>query len=208
MGVGWESYLRHSPVQVSCQVGFHVGRVKACERAGVDGSKERRSKWNRTSDLKVVCLISLTFPTMGGGGVVDEDAVTADEVGLKGPLERIGVEVAEEDMDEKGGVESILLDSNIGDPFTILAILGGGMTGNGLVSRIRCLLSDHDGRLFIAGTVESSRRNQPRLDSLVNILVRWVSSGDCRWRAVSVKIVHCRANSGLILTLVRGLPVE
>lgn len=105
-------------------------------------------------------------------------------------------------------MESVLLDSDVGNPFTILAILGGGMTGDVLLNWIHCLLSDHNGRPFVAGTVESSRRNQPRFDSLVYILVRWSSSGDGRWRAVSVELVHRRANGGLVLTLIRGLPVE
>ena len=110
------------------------------------GIEERRSKRNRTGDLKVVGMITFALATPGGGGVVDEDAVGADQVGLKGPLERIRVEVAEEDVDEKRGVESILLDSDIGDPFTILAVLGGGVTGAStfLERRIRGLFLDHE----------------------------------------------------------------
>jgi len=110
----------------------------------MDGSKERRSDWDCSRDLKIVCLISFALSTMGGVGVVDEDAVSADQIGLKGPFERIWVEVAKEDMDEKRGIEGILLDSDIGDPFTILAVFGGGMTGTFLLSWIHCLFPHHD----------------------------------------------------------------
>jgi hypothetical protein len=65
--------------------------------------------------------------------------VGADQVRLKGPLERIRVEVAQEDMDEERAIESVLLDSDIGDPFTILAILGGRVAGRVLTGRIHCL---------------------------------------------------------------------
>ena len=121
----------------------------------MDGSKERRSDWDRSRNLKVVCLISFALSTPGGVGVVDEDAVSADQIGLEGPSERIWVEVAKEDVDEKRGIEGILLDSDIGDPFTILAILGGRVAGRVLTGRIHCLFPDHDGGLLV-NPVETS----------------------------------------------------
>lgn len=67
----------------------------------MNGSKERRSQGDGSRNLKVVCMILFALFTMGGMWVVDEDAVGADQVGLEGPLKRIWVEVAEEDMDEE-----------------------------------------------------------------------------------------------------------
>lgn len=157
-GVGGP-YPRHFPVQVLSQVRLHINPVQAGQRAGVDGIQERRGQGDGTGDLEVVCVILLALGTLRGAGVVDEDAVGADQVGFKGPSEWIGVEVAEEDVDEKRAVEGVFLDSDVGDPFAIGAVLGGGVSGCVLVSWIRRLFPDGDRRLFVAGAVEASGWN-------------------------------------------------
>lgn len=47
-------------------------------------------------------------------------------------------------MDEEGSVESVFLNSDIGDPFAIFAVLGGDLTGNIGGCRINRLFSDHE----------------------------------------------------------------
>ena len=58
----------------------------------------------------------------GGGGVGEgrEDGVGADEVGLEAPAGGIGVEVAEEDVDEEGLLEGVFGDADVGDPFGVV----------------------------------------------------------------------------------------
>ncbi len=142
-------------MEVTLQIRFHIRWVKTRQRTRVNSVNKRHGKRYRARDLKVVCLIALALSTPGGMGIVDEDAVGADQVRLKGPLERIRVEVAQEDMDEERAIESVLLDSDIGDPFTILAILGGRVAGRVLTGRIHCLFPDHDGGLLV-NPVETS----------------------------------------------------
>lgn len=66
----------------------------------------------------------------GGVGEGREDGVGADEVGLEGPAGGGGGEVAEEDVDEEGGLERGFLDAQVGDPFSVVAC-GEGFWGGG-----------------------------------------------------------------------------
>lgn len=63
-----------------------------------------------------------------GGGVGEgrEDGVRADEVGFEGPAGRIGVEVAEEDVDEEGFVDGVFRHPDVRDPFFVDFRRGGG----------------------------------------------------------------------------------
>lgn len=54
----------------------------------------------------------------------------ADEVGFEGPAGGGGGEVAEEDVDEEGGLEGGFLDAQVGDPFPVVAC-GEGFWGCG-----------------------------------------------------------------------------
>ena len=126
----------------------------------MDGIKKRRSERDRSGDSQVIGVIPFALAASSGVGVIDEDAVGADQVGLEGPFERIWVEVAEEDVDEERVVQSVFLDSDVGDPFTILAVLGCGVAGNLLGDWVQCQFPDRDHRFLVDATVESSRRNQ------------------------------------------------
>lgn len=43
----------------------------------------------------------------------------ADEVGLEAPACGVGVEVAEEDVDEEGALKGVLCNADVGDPFFV-----------------------------------------------------------------------------------------
>ena len=55
----------------------------------------------------------------GGVGEGREDGVSADEVGFEGPAGWIGVEVAEEDVDEEGFVDGVFRHPDVRDPFFV-----------------------------------------------------------------------------------------
>ena len=56
----------------------------------------------------------------GGVGEGGEDGVGADEVGFEAPACGIGVEVAEEDVDEEGLLQGVFGDADVGDPFCVV----------------------------------------------------------------------------------------
>ena len=112
---------RDSPVQVLPQIELDLLLVVHVHETLIRLRVQCPCEGNRAGDDGAVSVVQR------GGSVGEgrEDGVGADKVGLEAPAGRIGVEVAEEDVDEERLLERVFRDPDVGDPFRVV-VWGGG----------------------------------------------------------------------------------
>lgn len=110
-------HARHAPMQVLPQVRLHGLVVLQVHLPGVGLQLKRARQRDGARDDAARARAE----RRGGFREGREDGVGADEVGFEGPACGVRVEVAEEDVDEEGGLEGHLFDADVGDPFPVVA---------------------------------------------------------------------------------------
>ena len=96
-----DTYRAYAPSKVLLEIGVHVLGIKAGEFSSLDRVEQRRRKGDHAGNISIASFRIIAFVAVHFLWRIGKDAMCPNQIGIKGPTERIGAKLAQEDVDEE-----------------------------------------------------------------------------------------------------------